>query len=127
MPDLPKKKVVGNMAPAFVEQRKAELERYMQHLAVVTLRHAVESHQAAAPRGSKWELPLSMRPLFTFIGAEWLLDDETEIGAEHEWAYRTNHGAMSKKILDAAMGGTPSKGSGPGQPGDSTGDGCSIL
>ena len=77
LPALPPKKLVGNMAADFVEQRRAALERYLQEVCTAADRLsaglATTGGDDAAGRAAA-----ALQPLYTFVGADWLLDDEAQ-------------------------------------------------
>ena len=68
LPLLPRKKMMGNMAKAVEAERREELEQYLQKLCRLSMH--------AAKQQADGKVPVSMRPLLTFVGAEWLLEEE---------------------------------------------------
>ncbi len=64
LPELPGKKLVGNMEPEFVEQRRVGLEGYLQQVCTM-----------AGPAGANGGTKAVLTPLYTFVGADWLLDE----------------------------------------------------
>ena len=67
LPELPPKKLIGNMAAEFVEQRRLGLERYLQEICTIA--------GASGPDGGT---KAALKSLYTFVGADWLLDEEAQ-------------------------------------------------
>lgn len=65
LPELPPKKLMGNMAAEFVEQRRLGLESYLQQVCTVAGAQGADAGKRAV-----------LKPLYTFVGADWLLDED---------------------------------------------------
>ena len=103
---LPPKKYVSNMTVGFVERRRKLLEKYLQ-----------DAYAVVGP----------IQPLITFVGAEWLLDEQRSSfgGANglvtHDWMQHTSKEHRFLRLGDEI---SPRDSSSPR---DAAADGCAIL
>eukprot|EP01043_Picozoa_sp_COSAG02_P037823 COSAG02_NODE_2866_length_7865_cov_7.555498_7_plen_222_part_00 len=88
LPELPPKKLVGNMAAEFVEQRRVGLESYLQQVCTM-----------AGEAGADGSTKAVLKPLYTFVGADWLLDEGEAGDALDGWVRQLTspHGALPSK------------------------------
>lgn len=84
LPPLPPKKMMGNMDAVFVEQRRVALEQYLQQVCAM----AGRLDGSIGGEGGSTTADALLGAVYTFVGAEWLLDDGAQDEADG-WMYRT--------------------------------------